>query len=165
MLSQSDWVIEQHIIMVDISRLIVALSDYEESKWFIHEKRLCAQLGIDEGDLLELLQRIKNGGTGSRKKKTFQPNPEPCNVPLDLKSTDENALNCHLIQASSREARIDIAEPTPDIIRQRAKYFQFGELSKKNRRITVEAQRELADFVTDRGRCTQLTPYWSLHLE
>ena len=86
MLSQSDWVIEQHIIMVDISRLIVALSDYEESKWFIHEKRLCAQLGIDEGDLLELLQRIKNGGTGSRKKKTFQPNPEPCIVPIDLKT-------------------------------------------------------------------------------
>ena len=92
--------------MVDISRLIVALSDYEESKWFIHEKRLCAQLGIDEDGLAELLQQIKNGGTGSRKKKTFQSNPEPCNVPIDLKSTDENALNCHLIQAKSREARI-----------------------------------------------------------
>ena len=72
--------------MVDTPRLIVAINDYEESKWFIHEKRLCAQLDIDEGDLLELLQQIKNGGTGSRNKKTFQPNPEPFIVPIDLKT-------------------------------------------------------------------------------
>ena len=43
------------MVMVDISRLIVALSDYEELKWFIHEKRFCAQLGIDEDGLAELL--------------------------------------------------------------------------------------------------------------
>ena len=77
-----DWI----DVMDDFSRLIETIQSQEPIKWFVHEERLKALLGIGNAELGPLLDRITRGGTGSKKRPnpTFQANPEPCQMPIKL---------------------------------------------------------------------------------
>ena len=124
--------------MDSFSKLIRTIQTQEPTKWFIREERLCVQLGIDRTELGPLLDRLTRGGTGSKKDGTFKSNPEPCNMRIDLKSSDENALNFHYETVKGRGARVEIREPSPSVIKQTGRYFQFGKLSDKHRYVDVD---------------------------
>ena len=144
--------------MDNFTRLVEVIQTQPPIKWFVRDERLCDLLGIERAELGALLDRITRGGTGSKKNGTFESNPEPCNMRIDLKSSNENALNLHYTTVKGRGSRVEFTEPSPDVIEQTGKYFQFGRLIDKNRYFDVNLQKEAIHHITGTGKLIQLNP-------
>ena len=134
-------------------------------KFHIHQDRASKILNIDETDdttgaavLEEFVNRLKNGGSGSRKVDTFVTNPSPYDkTKIDIFDSSANALNFHGIRYRGHQHAPHVdSTPSPDAVLQDAVYYSFGGRETK---VDLKRQLELLRYVT--GTDGQLQHHYS----
>ena len=82
--------------MVLFLQVAQAVKNLETSTYWIHESAFAKRLGVTDADLEGWVKCVREGGSGAKFKNTFQPNPEPYNVKIDLADLSaDNSLNLH----------------------------------------------------------------------
>mmetsp|Transcript_5454 Transcript_5454/g.7882 ORF Transcript_5454/g.7882 Transcript_5454/m.7882 type:complete len:149 (-) Transcript_5454:207-653(-) len=82
--------------MVLFLQVAQAVKNLETSTYWIHESAFAKRLGVTDAELEGWVKCVREGGSGAKFKNTFQPNPEPYNVKIDLADLSaDNSLNLH----------------------------------------------------------------------
>ena len=81
---------------------------------------------------------------------TWQANPSPYDIPLDLTIQEDNILNLHYSNIGKKPVSFD--EPSMFVIDYPAPYFHTGKISDQNKAITVKIQREIVQYITGTHR-------------
>lgn len=82
--------------MVSFLQVAQAVENLETSAYWIHESAFAKLLGVTDAELEGWIQCVREGGSGVKSKNTFQSNPAPYNVKIDLADLSaDNILNLH----------------------------------------------------------------------
>ena len=80
--------------MVSFLQVAKAVNTLATSTYWINESTLAKRIGVTCSDLEGWVKWVREGGSGAKSKNTFQPNPAPYNVKIDLADLSaDNILN------------------------------------------------------------------------
>ena len=118
--------------MNSFTQIANAILEQSSSKWHVHERRLQSIVGSSAEELDTFIVSVRKGGSGAAYNNTYEPNPEPHNVKINLESEEDNILNLHYTKKNYRGSKEELDQPSLAAIDSKAKYFQFGKLSDEN---------------------------------
>ena len=119
------------------------------SKWRCDVHHFAESLDISVEEANGFFKSIEEGGTGSKSDGSWQDNPAPLNVKVNLrKQYEDNVFNLHCADMGSKSApRLDLSEPSVAAVEQGGRYIRLGRVSSWNKNITVKVQREIVKYV------------------